>query len=252
MPREPAFDIEVSDDAALGETLVIGVADFGVAGLTAVDYLTSHVETNQVGHVATRNVPDISPFSDGKPRWPIRLYDTETAELSVFISELFLPVRAADLVSDSLLQWVEQTDIREIVVLFGAPVAHTEEEHVVYGVGNEPFRTRHIQENDLEALSGGFFDGIVGELVTRGLEPDAPSTGVLVTPAHYPGPDLDAAIRLLDTVQSEYDIEIDEAELRERSREMKQYYQELADRLKSLQEGEGLHSRDFPEDRMYM
>jgi uncharacterized protein len=250
MPTDPAFEVDVDEDADLGETLVVGVADIGVAGLTTVDYLTSHAETSQIGHVRTHGVPDITPFSEGVPRHPIRLYSTAETDLSVLLSEVFLPVGAADRIAEAVYEWAQSTGFEEIVLLFGAPFPHGEAEHTVFHVATEGFREHRLADTDIEGLPGGFFDGIVGELVTRGLEPETPEVGVLVTPSHPPGPDLDGALRLLEGFERVYDVDVDESELQTRAEEMKQYYQELANRMQNLQESEG--SRDYPEDRMYM
>lgn len=253
MAREPEFEVVTGSETTLSETLLIGVTDFGVAGLTAVDYLTSEHDMDQVGHVQSRNVPDITPFTDGKPRRPIRLYDDPDENVSVLLSEVFLPVWSAEYVAHALFEWLPSTAVSELAIPFGAPLPHTEEEHLVTGVGTDDFPDRRFADADVEPLTGGFFDGIVGELVSRGMNDDAVPVGVFVTPAHYPGPDFDAAIRLLDGLEPAYDITIDLTELRERSLEMKRHYQEIADRLQSLQQDEvPLQSRDFPEDRMFM
>ncbi|GAB3672812.1 hypothetical protein GCM10028856_26640 [Halopiger thermotolerans] len=74
-----------------------------------------------------------------------------------------------------------------------------------------------------------------------------------MTPAHPPGPDFDAALTLLEGIESLYPVEIDEGELRRRSEEMHRYYEELADRMTALrQRDQPVRGRDFPEDRMYM
>ena len=38
MARDPSFEVVLGDDAAVEGPVVLGVADAGVAGLTAVDY----------------------------------------------------------------------------------------------------------------------------------------------------------------------------------------------------------------------
>lgn len=255
MPREPSFDVELTADIDPGETVVVGIADMGVAGLTAVDYLTTHVETHQIGHVKTNNLPDITPFSEGKPRRAMRLYSTPGSNLTVFLSEVFLPVWLADAVTETVFDWISTNDLREVTILHGAPFPHSEDEHVVFHVGTDRYRDTHFADDhsDIRPLPGGFFDGIVGEFITRGLDATAPPVGALVTPAHYPGPDLDGALRLITALETIYDIEVDEAELEERSEEMKQYYQDLAQRMETLRDSEqSIRSRDFPHDMMYM
>lgn len=253
--REVSFEVVTSEERSFeGETLIVGTADVGVAGLTAADYLTTHVEAEQVGHVRARNLPKITPFTGGVPRHPIRLYALQDADVVVCVSELLVPVWVADPLGAALFDWASAAGLGEVAVLYGAMFPHAEEEHAVFGVGTEPFRERHFGGDDgIEPLAQGYFDGVVAELVSHGLAPDAPPVGALVTPGHPPGPDLEGAVRLIEAFETVFDVPVDEEALRSRSAEMKAYYQGLAERMQSLREGEGsLRGGDLPEDRMYM
>jgi uncharacterized protein len=253
MAREPAFEVRETGDVTPGETLLVGTAGLGVAGLTATDYLVTHVETTQVGHVRTRNLPDITPFSDGQPRRPARLYSTAESDVTILITELFLPVTVSDLWAEAVLEWAAERGVTEVTALHGAPFPHQPHEHAVYHVATDGYRERHFDGEggaDIEPLAGGFFDGIIGELLSRSLEEEGPPTGVLVTPTHLPGPDFDAAIRLLDALETVHGVETDESELRGRADEMEQYYEELAGRMQTLREEQA--ADDYPNDRMYM
>lgn len=254
MTKEPDFEVRVPPENDTGQTLLIGTADLGMAGLTAVDYLTKHLETHQIGHVKSYNLPDLVPFSEGVPRHPIRLYTAEESEITVFVSEIFLPVWVAEPLTETLFDWITTRDIQDVTIPFGAQFPHSEEEHLVFHVGNDQFRENHFGKNtEIDPLPGGYFNGVVGELVTRGLENESPAVGALVTPAHYPGPDLDGALRLIEAIETVYDIDVDEQELKEGSEKMRQQYQELAQRMQAIQEGDqSFQNRDFPEDRMYM
>jgi uncharacterized protein len=251
MASEPAFDVSVPSDAVIGDRLVIGTAQVGLAGLTAIDYVVTHGNVTQVGYVSTRNLPDITPFSAGEPRFPIRVYTVDDS-LSILVSEVFLPVWVSDLLADSLFAWIENVGIEELAYLHGVPFPHGPGEHDVFLVGTEPFREANFGRVPYEPLGGGFLDGLVGELTTRGMESET-SVGALVTPTHPPGPDLEAAIRLLEATTELYGIDVDPEDLRQRSEEMRRYYTELAEQMRSLQESDqSLESRDYPEDRMYM
>lgn len=253
MSRDPAFEVRLQDDARPRETLVVGLADVGLAGLTAVDYLVSQGEFEQIGHVSTRNLPDIAPFSDGEPRHPIRLFNAAAAEVTVLVSEVFVPVAVADLVVDALLEWATANGVESLGVVHGVPFPHDEAEHTVFHVATEQFRERHLAETGVQPLAGGFFDGAVAEFVVRAMDGEGPPTGVLVTPSHPPGPDFDGAITLLEGVETVFDIEVDTGALQQRLDETNRYYQQLADRMRALQDSEAsVRSRDFPEDRMFM
>ncbi len=253
MPGEPAFEMVLEGD--LDGALVVGMAELGVGELTTVDYCATNMESTPIGHVRSRNLPDLTPFSDGVPRQPMRLYSLDGTGVSVLVSEVFLPVWVAEPLADALIETATDQGVEEITVLNGSQFPHRESEHAVYHVATDEYRDRHFggEDPELPPMAGGFFDGVISELLVRGLEGEAPSVGVLVTPTHPPGPDLDAALRFLDALETIYGLEVDETELRERAAETKRYYEELAQRMQALREEETPYlGRDFPEDRMYM
>nr|WP_277752634.1 PAC2 family protein [Halorubrum salsamenti] len=245
--------MRVPSDQPSGKTLLVGTSHLGMAGVTAADYLVRHVDSEQIGHISAHNFPAITPFQNGEPRHPTRLYNLEGTDLSVLLGELFVPVWAAHSFTNALMEWVSSADVTELAVLHGVPFPHGPEEHTVFHVATPQYRERRLAETDIQPLEGGFLDGVVGEILAQALDRDTPSVGVYITPTHPPGPDIDASLLLLDTIQEIYEFTVDEEELRARSEELKQYYQELTQRMESLGGGEqSLASRDYPEDRMFM
>lgn len=245
--------MEIDQRAPASDTLVVGQSHLGMAGVTAVDYLVRHLDSSQIGHVAPAELPGIAPFEDGVPRHHSRIYDLEAYDLSVLVGELFIPIGGARAFTDALVSWAESAGVSEIVVLHGVPFPHGPEEHEVFHVSTPEYRETHLADVSIEPLKGGFLDGVVGELVSRSLDADAPETGVFITPTHPPGPDIEAALKLLDAVETLYDLDVDETELRELGEELKQYYEQLNERMQALAEGEQpIGSHDYPEDRMYM
>lgn len=252
MPAESSFDVRVPSGEETGSTLVVGQAHLGMAGVTAVDYLVRHLESTQVGHVAPEELPAIAPFEEGVPRHHSRLFGLDGRNMAVLVGELFVPVGAARSFADALLEFAEERTITEIAVLYGVPFSHGPGEHEVFSVATPEYRERRLSEGSIQPLQGGFLDGVVGELVTRSLDDEAPDTGVFLTPTHPPGPDVDAALRLINAAESIYGFDVDETELRRLGERLREYYEQLADRMTTLSDEETLGSHDYPEDRMYM
>lgn len=256
MALEPSFDIAMDDEIEPASRLLVGFADIGAVSLTALDYLVDQLETEQVGTLVTRNLPDITPISNGVPRHPVRVFTDTAADLTMLISEAFMPVVVADPLVDTLMEWANRSEIDEITAFYSAPFPHGEQEHVLFHAGTDEFRDRHFAGNgrsDIPPLPGGVLDGVIGEVLSRGLDQETPPVGVLVTPSHPPGPDFEAAERLVNGAELLYGVDVDERELRRRSQEVRRYYEELVQRLQALREGgQPIGSRDFPEDRMYM
>lgn len=248
----PQFRVE-TDGQPGGTTLLVALPQSGMANLTAADYLVQRRDAEQIGYVATDDLPAMTPVDAGVPRRHTRLFDIEGSDVSVLIGELFVPVWAAGGFTDAVTAWARDNGIAELVLLHGIPFPHAETEHAVYSVATPDYRERRPAADDYEALRGGFFDGVPGELLDRHLDETGLPIGVFVTPTHPPGPDIDAAIRLLEAVQPIYDLAVDLGDLEAAAERTRQYYAELAGRMEALRSGEeALGSRDYPEDRMFM
>ena len=244
-PSAESASFEVTHDSESTETLVVGLSQFGLAGLTAVDYLTDRLDCDEVGHITAEDLPTITPFEQGRPRHHTRLFETPERDLTLLVNELFVPVWAADSFAKSLLDWIEHKAVTEIVVLSGVPIPHGPEEHQVFYVATDDFHTNRLADTDVPPMGVGFLDGVNASLIGRGMESPL-RTGLLVTPVHAQAPDVEASLRLLDTFTSVYDLEVDTDPLRQFAAEVENYYRELAQRLETVEE------RHVPDDRMYM
>ncbi|MDZ7702253.1 MAG: PAC2 family protein [Halobacteriales archaeon] len=253
MATEPSFEITAPSDRRPGSTLVVGLSTPGLAGLTAADYLVRHLDAEEIGAVIPDGLPAIAPFEAGVPRHPTRLFDLVGRSLSVLVGELYVPPPVAHPFVDGLRDWAHSVGVEEVALLHGVPYPHDEAEHAVYHVATPGYRERHFADEAVPPLGGGVLDGVAGELVGRALEDDALEVGVYVTPTHPPGPDVEAALRLIDALEGRYGFEIDPAELEALAERLGRYHAELADRMEALAQAEApIGSREFPEDRMYM
>jgi len=162
------------------------------------------------------------------------------------LAEIYLDPHRATSFVDALTEWLADASVEEVVVLDGVPYPHGPEDHRAFQVGTDSFRERRGEDSTLPALRGGFLEGVPAELLGRAMEEELPPTAVYVTPAHPPGPDLDAAIRFLEALGKAHGIDADVTELRQLSEETNRYYAELADRMQKMED------RDSRDDVGYM
>jgi uncharacterized protein len=245
-PTATAPDFHVSHDADPSGTVLAGFSSFGLAGLTAVDFLIDHLDLDQQGHVAVEGMPAITPFTEGRPRHPTRLYSRDDLDVTVLVGELFVPTAAGRSLADAVLDWTEGRGVEEVVVLAGVPVPHGPDAHRTFHIATEDYFARRLAAGDVEVppMGTGFLDGVNAALMARGL--DSPlGVCVYVTPVHAQAPDVDAAIRLVETVEAVYDLGVDPAPLAAFAERVRQYYADLAARMDDQE-------TDVPEDRMYM
>ncbi|WP_254535164.1 proteasome assembly chaperone family protein [Halomarina litorea] len=241
-PEQSTFDVRHEETP--GDVLLCGFAEYGLAGLTAADYLVKQLGLEQTGHITAGELPAITPFEDGRPRHHTRIFSSDDADLSVLVGELFIPRQMAKPFSDSVLDWAERS-VEELAVLSGVPTAHGPEEHQTYFVATDDYREHRLADHDIPPMGGGFLDGVNAALVQRGLD-TALRVGVFATPAHAQTPDVEAALRLLDAAATVYDLDVDVEPLESFASEVQRYYADLAERMQ----------RDDPtpqpDDRMYM
>lgn len=237
--------VSVHEDRTVTEPVVAGFSEFGLAGLTTVDYLVDQLSMDAVGHVSTGGLPSITPFAAGRPRHPTRLHASEGVPITALIGEQFVPAWAAETVGASLLEWIDDSSVDELCLLRGVPVAHGPDDHRAFWVATEDFRERRLEDVDLPPMQNGFLDGVPATLLERGMDTDL-AVGVVVTPVHPQTPDAAAALRLLEAVVEIYGVDVDAGPLEAFAAEVGDYYRELAERLEAVED------RDRPEDRMYM
>ena len=240
---DPAFT--VSHDGEPSSTLIAGFSQFGLAGLTAVDYLVDQLELEECGHVTTDSLPTITPFENGTPRHHTRFFGRPDLDVTVLVGELFIPVHASSAFSDALLDWVETNTVDEIAVLSGVPLPHGPDQHRTFYIATEDYQTARLQETDVPAMGNGFLDGVNASLIARGMDSEL-ETAIYITPVHPQAPDVEAAIRLLDTATDIYDLDVDTTDLQTFADTVSQHYANLSERVEQADDSQR------PDDRMYM
>ncbi|MEF8973479.1 MAG: PAC2 family protein [Haloarcula sp.] len=239
------ISVVLSDDRPPVDTLAVGVSEYGLAGLTAVDYLADQHSMRQVGHLRTPGPPFITPFENGVPRHHTRLYVDEAASFAVVVGERFVPPAQAGALAEAVATAGEKLDVSNITMLTGVPIAHGPDDHIPFYIATPAYQEEYLDDTDIRPMGNGFLEGLSAELAARGLDAELP-TGVFTTPTHPQAPDAAAAIRLLTALKKTHAIEIDTGPLEALAANIEAHYQALAERM------EAAESDSVSDDRMYM
>ena len=232
------------------ETLLCGFASYGLSGLTAVDFLVDQLELAETGHVTAEELPSITPFENGRPTHHTRLFSKPGVELTLLKNELFVPPALSGPFGGEILGWTERHGVEEIAVVDAVPIQHGPDDHRTYHVATDDYHERRLSATGEDApttpMARGYLDGVTGALVERGI--DSPlAVGVFQTPVHEQLPDVEAAIRLVETVNAVYGLGVDTEPLQTFADEVQRYYTELAERYEAAAKRD-----DSFADRMYM
>ncbi|GAB6880161.1 hypothetical protein JCM17823_24350 [Halorubrum gandharaense] len=242
--RDPTFS--VTHERPPSDVLIAGFSAYGLAGLTAVDYLVDQLELEETGYIRAEGLPSITPFEKGRPRHPTRLYSREDLDITVLVGEQFVPSMLGESLATKMLSWTGKHDGSEIAVLAGVPVPHGPDAHRTFHVATEDFHERRLANADpaVPPMETGFLDGTNAALLERGMDTEL-GVGVLITPVHAQATDIEAAIRLVETANDLYDLGVDSGPLEAFAAEVQQYHADLAERIEE-RDVESSH------DRMYM
>jgi uncharacterized protein len=241
-PVQPSFD--VTHETTPTDALVAGFTSYGLAGLTAVDYLIDNLDLTETGYIQIAGMPSITPFSKGRPRHPIRLYSADDVDVTVLVAEQFVPPALGQLLSTSILDWTEAAEVSEITVLSGVPIPHGPDAHQTFYVATEDYREARLADGSVPPMEAGFLDGTSASLLERGIGSPL-GVGVLITPVHAQAPDVEAAVRLVDTVNDTYGLGVDSEPLASFAAAIRNHYEGLAERMEE-------EEPDVAYDRMYM
>jgi len=243
-PSRDSPTFSVTHESAPSGTLVAGFSSFGLAGLTAVDYLVENLGLEQTGHVRAEGLPSITPFEKGRPRRPIRLYSADDVDVTVLVAEQFVPPALGERLAAAVLDWTESAGVSEIAVLSGVPIPHGPDAHRTFHVATADYHERRLDDDRVPPMESGFLDGTNASLLERGI--DSPlGVGVFITPVHAQAPDADAALRLVEAIDETYDLGVDSAPLMSFAADVRRHYEDLAERIED-REPDGTY------DRMYM
>jgi len=239
------ISVVLSDDRPSVDTLAVGVSEYGLTGLTAVDYLADQHSMREVGHLRTSEPPFSTPFENGTPRHHTRLYVDEASSFAVLVGERFVPPAQAGSLAGAIATAGRKLGVSDITMLTGVPIAHGPDDHVPFYIATPMYQESYLNDTDIRPMGNGFLDGLSAELVTRGIDESLP-TGVFTTPTHPQAPDAAAAIRLLTALKESHSIQIDTGPLENFAANIEAHYQALAERM------DAADSDQFGDDRMYM
>lgn len=237
-------EFRITHDEQPSPTLLAGFSSTGLAGLTAVDYLVDHLELEQTGHIRVEGMPSITPFEGGRPRYPTRLYSRPDLDVTVLVGELFIHPILGEPFATEVLDWTGANGVEEVSMLRGIPIPHGPEDHRPFFIATDDYREHRLENREITPMGSGFLDGVHAALVERGIDSSL-RVGVFVTPVHPQAVDVEAALRLVETIDEIYELGVDAEPLEQFAAEVNQYYTELADRIER-EDGE------LTDDRMFM
>lgn len=247
MPRTkpiPEVEIVETEKAELKEPLVIlGFAGAGLVGGIAVSYIIDQLGMKKIAHVRSKYMPPAVVFMDGKLRHPFRIYSDDGGKLTAVVCEVPLRSDGSYPIATTLLDWAEEENAAELVILEGAPVRGLPKKRKSFFAA-EPEKRTQYEEQGVTMLSAGIIRGLAGSILNECLTRKITGVAFMV-PAISFMPDPKGAAVLIETLNRIYSLDVDTEDLMERAEEIKQKLKEVAERRRRMKKAE--EKRGMPE-----
>lgn len=207
-----------------GATFIEGFPGFGLVGPITTEYLTSHLEVEQIGEFIFDELPATVAIHDGKVVNPMAIYYNEKHNLIIFHTMLSVSGHEWQFAKE-ISAAAEQLRAKEIICLEGVNVMMPTEQ-TVFSYGNERFVELGAQE-----MKESVIMGVSAALLLR-----CESASCLFAQAHSSMPDSKAAADIITFLDKYLGLTIDPKPLIKQAEE---FEKKLKSMLSQAQEAQG-------------
>jgi uncharacterized protein len=221
---------------ARAPTLIEGLPGHGLVAAIAVDQITTQLQLEHHGNIVSESFPPVTSFKDGRVRDPVRVYARDDPAVMTLQSDVALPGRSLEALSQCILDDLTR-EFGRAIFLAGAPAESEDHIGEVFGVATTDATESQLREAGIELGEGfGLIGGITGALVTACYHADVPAA-VLVVKSNPYLPDPTAAQAVIeDALEPLVEFDIDTTELEEQADEIRAQMEQIAQRYQQMLE----------------
>jgi uncharacterized protein len=207
----------------------------GIIGPIVARQMISSLGLEEIGFFKSDALNPVTIFMDNVLKHPYLLYANKEGTILLITIDYPVPQEAYLVVAEGLINWIEQhIGAKRIVCLDGIPVKLRPEKPVVITAAEnevadelKEFGTEMYEHGVVLGLSGAFTsEALIREIVGM----------VLMTPATAELPDPEAAVNLINVMNSYFKFNIDTKELLEEAAKIKQQLAMISEKQQSMQQ----------------
>jgi uncharacterized protein len=241
--------------------LIAGFPGPGLVGSISTSHIIEQLHMHQIACVESEFIVPGVIYIAGKIRHPFRLYSNQEGNVCVLVCEAPIMIQGIHSVLDTVVKWVKDNEVREVIVLEGIPVEGIPDSSRkpmilssdIRGDNNDSLYKDDAEEKkDLSSSSSSssnttFIAGISGGLLSSCLSNGIACKALLIS-ASSGIPDPEGAAILIESIRNITDNDslkrIDAQQLREKGANLKQRMTETIRAVREQQSRE--HQEQSP------
>jgi uncharacterized protein len=159
----PVKIVETADFDLKKPILIEGFPGIGLVGTIASSYIVEKLNMDLLGHITSEKFPPIAAVHNKVPLHPARIYKSQKNNLLVLFSEFIIPLQSIHDLSERILDWCIEKEVKEIISLGGIVVK--DQEDVVFGIASTPKLVEQLEANGIKTIKEGATTGVSGVLL---------------------------------------------------------------------------------------
>ena len=238
--------------------LIAGFPGPGLVGSISTSHIIEQLHMHQIACIESEFIVPGVIYIAGKIRHPFRLYSNQEGNVCVLVCEAPIMIQGIHSVLDTVVKWVKDNEVREVIVLEGIPVEGIPDSSRkpmilssdIRGDNNDSLYKDDTEEKKDPSSSSSnttFIAGISGGLLSSCLSNGIACKALLIS-ASSGIPDPEGAAILIESIRNITDNDslkrIDAQQLREKGANLKQRMTETIRAVREQQSRE--HQEQSP------
>lgn len=225
-----ATEIVLKKDVKKNSIIIEGFPGVGFVGAIAAAYMVDQLKMDYVGYIKSDRIPSIVTIHNLKLHRSMRIYAKD--DLIIVVSELIIPSRVVQEISDAIVKWFEKIEPRQVISLAGVAGMGIKdsEEHTIFGISTNSEMNEKIGEIGVKVISDGVLAGIAADLLIYCDENNIPATSLMVETKHLPDPM--AAVSVLKILNKLLNLQMSLKHLIDEGKKIEKLFKELTEQIK--------------------
>ena len=205
----------------------------GLVGIVTSGYMIEKLNLHEIAHVRSQHIPPVAVFVGAKLRHPFRIYSDAGGKVIVMHSEMPIDIEGLYEVSSVLLDWLEQREVSEVVIIDGVGVNGMPAKHDTLCVADEE-RCKELGTLGIDAIESALISGVGGSILNQCLSRKVKGVSLL-TEASIDFPDPAAPLSIIKSINAAYGLGIATDELEQNVEKLNGEFSKLTEQYKALQ-----------------